>query len=121
MKKIFLLFGILLFIATGVLAVGTTEDLATAVSAGKVSVTFHGAGGSSGDSIETTIATTPKSGGDLVLTIAPGTRLQSGNSSAQNMVIASVKGQMVDGNSYSPTASRASAGCGIRWNGCWSC
>lgn len=93
----------LLLINSGCLqAVAETEDFATAVSAGKVSVTFRGTGGSSGDAIEATITTTPKGGGDLVLTIAPGTRLQSANSSVQNMVIAGVKGQVVNENSYTP-------------------
>lgn len=104
MKKSFLLLALLLFSAPFIQAVAETEDFAAAVSAGKVSVTFRGTGGSSGDSIEATIVTTPKASGDLVLTIAPGTRLQSGNSGAQNMVIAGVKGQVVDENSYTPTS-----------------
>jgi hypothetical protein len=103
MKKSSPLLVLLLVCAVTIQALAETEDLAAAVSAGKVSVTFRGTGGSSGDSIEATIVTTtPNAGGDLVLTIAPGTRLQSGNSSAQNMVIAGVKGQVVDQNSYTP-------------------
>jgi hypothetical protein len=102
MKNLFPLLAILLVCATSVQALAEPEDLAAAVSAGKVSVTFRGTGGSSGDSIEATITTTPKASGDLVLTIAPGTRLQSGNSGEQNMVIASVKGEVVNENSYTP-------------------
>jgi hypothetical protein len=91
---------ILLISASCVQAFAETEDFAAAVSAGKVSVTFRGNGGSSGDAVEATVVTTPKAGGDLVLTMAPGTRLQSGNDSAQNMVIASVRGQVVDATRF---------------------
>jgi len=77
-------------------AVAQTEDFAAAVAAGKVSVVFRGKGGSSGDVIEATIRTTSKAGGDLVLTIAPGTRLQNRNAGEQSMVIASVRGEVVD-------------------------
>lgn len=100
MKKLFPLLAILLINATLVQALAETEDLATAVTAGKVGVTFRGNGGSSGDAIEATVITAPKAGGDLVLTAAPGTRLQSGNSNAQNMVIAGVRGQAVDATRF---------------------
>jgi hypothetical protein len=99
-KTLIPLLGILLTSASFVRAVVETEDLASAVAAGKVIVTFSGNGGSSGDAIEATVVITPKAGGDLVLTVAPATRLQSGNSSAQNMVIASVRGQVVGGNRF---------------------
>jgi len=52
---------------------------ATTRRPGATPETFHGTGGSNGD---------------LLLTVDPGTRLQSGNASAQNMVIASVEGQV---------------------------
>jgi ankyrin repeat protein len=104
MKTFLSLLAILLTNAFCVLAFAKAEDFAAAVSDGKVSVTFRGNGGSSGDSIEATIATTPKADGNLVLSIAPGTRLQSGNSTAQSMVIAGVKGQLVSGHSYSPSS-----------------
>src|ERR1039457_5439446 len=100
MKKIILLLAALLVGASLVRAVAQTEDFAAAVAAGKVSVTFRGNGGSSGDAIEATVVTTPKAGGDLVLTMAPGTRLQSGNASAQNMVFAGVRGQAVDATRF---------------------
>jgi len=103
MKKLFLVLVILLVSASLIQSFAQTEDFAKAVSEGKVSVTFHGTGGSSGDAIEATVQTTPKAVGDLVLTMAPGTRLQSGNSSDQNMVIANVKGEVANENSYSPT------------------
>jgi len=104
MKKILPLLAVLLVSTSVFRAVAETEDLAAAVAAGKVSITFHGIGGSSGDSIEATVVTTAKAGGDLVLTVAPGTRLQSENVSAQNMVIAGVEGQVISGNSYSPSS-----------------
>jgi hypothetical protein len=100
MKKLFPLLSILLISASFVRAVAQTEDFAAAVAAGKVIVTFRGNGGSSGDAIEATVVTTPKAGGDLLLTVAPGTRLQSGNASAQNMVIAGVRGQAVDATRF---------------------
>src|ERR1017187_9514386 len=100
MKRLFPLFAILLITATRIQAFAETEDFAAAVAAGKVSVTFRGNGGSSGDAIEATVVTTPKAGGDLVLTMAPGTRLQSGNASAQNMVFAGVRGQAVDATRF---------------------
>ena len=46
---------------------------------------------------------TDKGGGELVLTVAPGTRLKCGDSHAQNMVIAGVEGQLRDANRYSPS------------------
>lgn len=100
MKRLFPLLAILLIGASFVRVFAETEDFAAAVSAGKVSVNFHGTGGSSGDSIEATIVATPNASGDLVLTIAPGTRLQSGSALSQNMVIAGVKGQMINETNY---------------------
>jgi hypothetical protein len=99
-KALFPLLAILLVCATSIQALAETEDFAVAVAAGKVSVTFRGNGGSSGDAIEATVVTTPKAGRDLVLTVAPGTRLQSRNASAQNMVIAGVRGQAVDATRF---------------------
>lgn len=104
MKKFLWLFAFCLVSAAFVRTAAETEDFAAAVSAGKVSVTFRGTGGSSGDAIEAIVVATPKTSGHLVLTVAPGTRLQSGNSSAQNMVIAGVKGQMMDANRYEPSS-----------------
>ena len=104
MKKLLPLLIVLLVGASRLRAGAETEDLAAAVAAGKVSITFRGKGSSSGDSILATIATTAKAGGgDLVMTVATGTRLQSENASAQNMVIANVKGEMMSGTSYSPS------------------
>ena len=100
MKILFPLLAALLFSGFSPGAIAQTQDFAAAVSAGKVSVTFRGTGGSSGDSIEATVVTTSKTNGDLLLTIAPGTRLQSGNSSAQIMVIAGVRGLVVDANQF---------------------
>jgi hypothetical protein len=85
-------------------SVSQAEDLATAVAAGKVNVSFQGTGGSSGDSIRVIVTKTDKSGENLALTIPAGTRLKSGNPSAQSMVIAAVKGQVMGENSYSPSS-----------------
>jgi hypothetical protein len=79
-------------------------DFAAALAAGRISATFQGTGGSSGDSVEVVVAKTTKSEPDLQLTIAPGTRLSNGSDSAQNMVIASVEGQVMGETSYSPTS-----------------
>ena len=76
------------------------EELAAAVAAKKVSVSFSGTGGSSGDSVTATVKLLDKNADPLDLTIAPGTRLRSGNSSDQNMVVAGVKGEMMGGQSY---------------------
>jgi len=76
------------------------EELAAAVAAKKVSVSFSGTGGSSGDSVMATVKLLDKNADPLELTIAPGTRLRSGNSSDQNMVVAGVKGEMMGGQSY---------------------
>jgi hypothetical protein len=85
-------------------SVSQAEDLATAVSAGKVQVTFRGNGASSGDSIMVIVKKADKSGENLALTVSAGTRLKSGNPSAQSMVIAAVKGQVMGENSYSPSS-----------------
>ena len=98
---------LMVFVTMAWLAFGNAvkaEELAAAIAAGKVKVTFRGNGGSSGDTIEVAVVKTDKSAGNLDLTIAPGTRLQSGDSSAQNMVIAAVKGQLMGANSYAPTS-----------------
>jgi hypothetical protein len=100
MKTVLVITAIVLISASLVQAIAQTEDFAAAVAAGKVRVTFRGNGGSSGDAIEATVVTTPKAGGDLDLTVAPGTRLQSGDASAQNMVIAGVRGQAVDATRF---------------------
>ncbi len=80
------------------------EDFAAAIASGRVKVTFRGTGGSSGDSIEAIVTRTDKTAGNLELTLAPGSRLQSGNTAAQSMVIAAVKGQVMSQNSYSPSS-----------------
>jgi hypothetical protein len=78
------------------------EDFAAAAAAGKIKVSFRGTGGSSGDAVEAIVTRTESDGGALELTIAPGTRLQSGDKSAQSMVIAAVRGQSMGEGSYSP-------------------
>lgn len=81
------------------------EELSAAIAARKVSVSFSGTGGSSGDSVMATVKLTDKSAESLHLTISPGTRLRSGNSSAQNMVVAGVKGEMTGSQSYRGTST----------------
>ncbi len=81
------------------------EDLATALAAGKVTVRILGTGGSSGDAIKLVVTKTAKADpGPLSLTVARGTRLESQNASAQNMVVAGVRGRTVGGDSYVPTS-----------------
>jgi hypothetical protein len=71
--------------------------LAEAVAKGQVTARLAGRGSCSGDAILLTIAKTPKAPpGPLALTVEPGTLLRSSNASEQNMVVASVRGRMVD-------------------------
>jgi hypothetical protein len=79
-------------------------DFAAALAAGRISATFQGTGGSSGDSIEVVVAKTSKGEPDLELTIAPGTRLGNASDSAQSMVIAAIEGQVRGESSYSPSS-----------------
>ena len=110
MKQLVLVLPFLLFNISFAQAVADTADFAEALSAGKITVVFHGTGGSSGDAIEATVATTPKASGDLVLTLAPGTRLESKNPNTQNMVIASVRGQALTTNTYTPMSEIRASG-----------
>jgi hypothetical protein len=80
------------------------EDLAAAIAAGKVSATFRGTGGSSGDTIMVTVKKTHARDGNITLTIPAGTRLNSKNSGEQNMVISGVNGLMEGESAYSPTS-----------------
>lgn len=95
----FLVFVYLFFICTA-----NAEDLAAAVAAGKVSATFQGTGGSTGDSVMVTVKKKNSVGGDITLTIPTGTRLESRNSSEQDMVISSVRGVMMGEGTYSPNS-----------------
>jgi hypothetical protein len=79
------------------------EDLAAALAAGRIKVTIHGNGGSTGDTIEAVVEKADKTAADFELTIAPGTRLRSGDAAAQSMVVAAVKGQVAGDNTYSPS------------------
>ncbi|OYW72197.1 MAG: hypothetical protein B7Z37_25575 [Verrucomicrobia bacterium 12-59-8] len=76
------------------------EEHSAAIASKKVSVTFSGTGGSSGDSVMAAVKLTDQSGVPLELTIEPGTRLKSGSSSVQSMVVAGVKGEMTGRESY---------------------
>jgi len=79
------------------------EELSAAVTAGKATALFSGTGGSSGDAVILVVAKTPKAGsGTLKVTISPGTWLRSGSKTFQSMVIASVRGRVVNENQYEP-------------------
>lgn len=80
------------------------EDLASAVAAGKVAVAFSGKGASSGDAIRAAVSAARSGGGNLELTVAPGTSLLSGNAGDQNMVIARVKGESLSETTYRPSS-----------------
>lgn len=82
------------------------EDLASAIGSGKVSARFCGNGASSGDAIAVVVEKTARAGnGTLTLTVPPGTRLESGTASAQNMVVAGVRGRAVGTDSYEPVST----------------
>jgi len=77
-------------------------SLQGAVSAGIARASMHGIGGSSGDSVKIDVRKTRKAGNKpLSLSLPPGSILHCGGD-AQSMVVASVKGEMAGGNSYSP-------------------
>ncbi len=99
MNKTFSLLALLL-IGVVLQAQAETNDFAAAVSAGKITVAFRGNGGSSGDAILATVATATNASDDLLLTVAPGTRLESADSGAQGMVIAGLKGLVAEENGY---------------------
>ena len=92
-----------IFICSLIVCQVNAEDLADAVTSGKVGVRLLGTGGSSGDSVRITVSRTGASGEDLNLSVTPGTRLQSSDSSAQSMVIARVRGRVVDAIHFAPT------------------
>jgi hypothetical protein len=82
------------------------QTLLQAIADGYVSVTVRGTGSSSGDAIELTISKTPRAGSaPLTLSVAPGTMLRSSSGSAQNMVVARVRGRMVSDTSFTPSAA----------------
>jgi len=79
------------------------EILVNAINSGKVRATFRGRGSSSGDSMIVTVAKTNRAGrGPLVLSVPAGTRLNSASASVQNMVIAGVRGRMIDSHRFQP-------------------
>jgi hypothetical protein len=67
MKKLIQLLVVLLVSAYFAQAFAVAEDFAAAVTAGKVSVTFRGNGGSSGDAIEAMVVNIPKAAADREL------------------------------------------------------
>lgn len=94
---------------TLLLAVSLAEHrsmtLPAAVNAGLVRTSVWGTGASSGDSIKLKVTKTPRAGtNSLGLSVPPGTRLASSDSSAQSMVIAGITGRMIDGETYEPVS-----------------
>src|SRR5262249_49477693 len=76
------------------LAERRSMTLSAAVNAGLVRASVYGTGASSGDSIILKVTKTARAGGDsLGLSVPPGTRLASSDSSAQSMVVAGVTGR----------------------------
>ncbi len=76
------------------------ETLPAAIAAGKVQAQFRSTGASSGDSILVTLtkaASAPP--GNLALSVPPGIRLTNVSGTGQSMVLAGVRGRVVDPNS----------------------
>lgn len=80
------------------------DPLGRAVDAGKVRINVRGTGSSSGDSVKIDVSKgLNASPGEERYNIPPGTKLSPGaGSSVQAMVVARVKGRMVDEHRYEP-------------------
>src|SRR5258706_8414821 len=79
------------------------KSLQAAIIAGEVQVEFTSNGTSSGDSIILTVGKTQKAVQQvLILTLPTGLRLANSSKTAQDMVLASVRGRLVEENSLSP-------------------
>ncbi|MEO8008608.1 MAG: hypothetical protein ABI728_08830 [Betaproteobacteria bacterium] len=88
-----------------------SEPLTAAVNAGTVTAIFRGLGVSSGYAVQVTVRKTPKAGaGTLVLSLPAGTQLRSTSGEVQNMVIARVRGRMIDDTSFTPTSDLVVSG-----------
>jgi hypothetical protein len=83
-----------------------TMTLPAAVAADRVRIAVSGTGSSSGDSIRLLVAKSPTAGAtDLLLTVAPGTRLASADGGAQSMVVAKVRGRQTGPFTFAPTST----------------
>lgn len=79
--------------------------LPVAIATGKARVTVRGTGGSSGASIDVTLAKGPNAPtGPLEISVPPGTTLSNSNSAGQNMVVDEVLGRKTGPMSYEPTS-----------------
>jgi hypothetical protein len=75
--------------------------LGTALASGKISASFRGTGGSSGDAVLLTVQKTATAGAaQVVLAIPAGTMLRSAAGGSQNMVVNSVRGIAVGPRTY---------------------
>jgi hypothetical protein len=77
--------------------------LQSAIRSGRVSAQISGTGASSGDSIKMKIR--KRTGGDLTVTVPPGTMLKNASGGEQNMVVAGVRGVDLGGGLIRPTSS----------------
>ena len=84
-------------------AASGTVTLQNAIRSGKVSAQISGTGASSGDSIKMKIR--KRAGGDLTVTVPPGTMLKNASGGEQNMVVAGVRGVDLGGGLIRPTSS----------------
>lgn len=73
-------------------------SLEAASSKGLIEFSIAGSGGSSGDVITLTVKRAVRR--PLRLRLAPGTVLRSASATVQNMIVAAVKGQRIDGAKY---------------------
>lgn len=81
------------------------KSLQAAMAAGEVHA-FTSNGTSSGDSIILTVTKTQKAPSKtLLLSFSPGLRLTNANKTAQNMVLASIRGRLAGENSLTPEGS----------------
>jgi hypothetical protein len=79
--------------------------LPIAIATGQARGSIRGNGGSSGASIDVTLAKGPNAPeGPLEISIPPGTTLSNSNSAGQNMVVGEVLGKKTGEMSYSPTS-----------------
>jgi hypothetical protein len=77
--------------------------LQDAIASSSVTAGFRGTGGSSGDSVMAELAKGPKAGPEPLEALLPaGSVLVSDDPDVQNMMVASVRGILRDGNKYQP-------------------
>src|SRR5580658_6706756 len=80
-----------------------TPMLQDAIASTTVTAEFRGNGGSSGDAITARLAKGPKAGPEPLEALLPaGSVLVSDDPEMQNMMVASVRGILREGNTYQP-------------------